>query len=259
MSEAYYVSPHQAKPALLDRQELKRAVEQFWADNNVAFPEVLKGDAHLSVIGRHVATFRFEDAIFALMSQAADLTPAWLTYTADKFVTVSNVKRSLTRPFLTSRLNKNGQPITMAQRLVENIDRWSGKPIESILTTDGIPLVAWHKQRLQAAIPDALVSDMSEFCKAWGGKADSYYDAYLSLFIAHGVLFEDYHGGESGEVLNGFTARVFEPAIERLERRFGVKPLVVALPWWPELGHYPDKEWLTNWGSCKQILRREAA
>lgn len=259
MSELYYISASQAEKELQNRRALRAEVEAFWEENGIPFPEVLKQDGKFACLGRHVATFRFEDAVFTLMAQSADLEPMWLTYTGDKFVTCSNVKRSLTRPAMTQRLNRNGDPITVTNKLVPNIDQWSGKPLSMIHTRSGESLVDWHGRRLIEAVPNAVVHDMTPICRDWGGRADRYYRAYLSLFVAHAVLFEDYHGGESGDQLDGFTANVFEPNADQLEDRFGVKPMVTPLPWWPELSHYPDGEWLTNWRSCKTILRKEAA
>jgi hypothetical protein len=90
--------------------------------------------------------------------------------------------------------------------------------------------------------PPAVVEDLSQANSLWGGRANDYYEAYLSLFISHAILFEDYHGGESGAELGGFTARVFEPAFAALEERFGYTPIIVRLPWWKELGLFPDPE-----------------
>jgi hypothetical protein len=187
------------------------------------------------------------------MAESAGLRPLWLTYHSDKFVTVSPFKRSLINPYMTSRLDKRGGYI--AQKKVLTLpDRWVGRPISTITFDDHgrqESIAAFHERRLRVACPDALVFDTSYACGGWGGRASEYYKAYLSLFLAHSVLFEDYHGGESGAVLGGFTNSVFEPAFKALKEQFGVRPLIVPLPWWPELAYYPDGEFLAGWRTEK--------
>ncbi len=255
-TETHYISASQAKAQLRERAELRKAVEAFWLANGIPFPAALQSGGY-AALGRHVPTFRFEDAVFTLMAEAAGLTPTWLGYAEDKFVTVSNFKVSLVRPQVTERARANGEPIARTRKLVPNPDWYHGQPLSHIRLDDGTSLVEWHKRRLIEAVPHAAIHDKSSLYRHWGGRADNYYIAYLSLFIAHGVLFEDYHGGESGEVLDGFTARVFEPTVTRLKEMFGVGPLVVALPWWPELALYPTGEWLRSWRKVDVVLQRQ--
>lgn len=254
MSDRYYISVSQARESLRQHEYLRGAVEAFWADNGIEFPAFLRPGGYAG-LARHVPTFRFEDALFTRMAEQAGLQPTWLGYEKDKFVSQSNYKRSLLRPVVTERLDKHGVPITKTQKLVKVMDWFQGKPCDEIINEDGIRIVDWHRARLLQAVPNASILDMSETCRHWGGCADNYYTAYLSLFVAHGVLFEDYHGGESGGALDGFTARVFEPAAARVKHLFGVNPLVVALPWWSDLGFYPNGDWLTNWRSQEIILQ----
>ncbi len=258
MTDAYYVSPFQGARELQMRSNLKKEVERFWESNGVEFPHELRQLSRVAALGRSVATFRFEDALFTTMAESAGLRPTWLTYVDDKFVTKSAVKRSLLKPTLIQRFDKHGRPITRNYSLVPRMDNWSMKPLSTVTTIELEPLTQWHRKRLLTAVPEAPILDMSQECRQWGGRAMHYYEGYLSLFIAHGVLFEDYHGGESGNELHGFTAQKFEPAVASLERRFGVKPLVASLPWWNELSFYPDGELLDSWRSCP-ILQREAA
>jgi hypothetical protein len=97
-------------------------------------------------------------------------------------------------------------------------------------------------------MPGSIRVDMSEWLQRLG-KAKNYYQAYLALFVAHNVLFEDYHGGEStgNGQLGGFTADVFEPAWHAVRDRFGVAPMITPLPWFPELAYYPaNGEWMNH-------------
>ncbi|MBI4252577.1 hypothetical protein HY623_00125 [Candidatus Uhrbacteria bacterium] len=204
------------------------------------------------VLSRHVATFRYEDGLFALMAKEAGLLPMWLEYVGDKYVDVSSYKRSLLRPTLCSGRGRNGGLKLRKETLVENEQFWRGKPFQNIVTDHGGQLVAWHHTLQNEMLEGLLVEKpVRTDCTGWLGRiastAHGYYEAYMSVFVAHGVLFEDYHGGESGNALDNFTGRVFEPAWKRLHERFGVRPLIVRLPWWESLGYYPgDREWRSH-------------
>jgi hypothetical protein len=109
-------------------------------------------------------------------------------------------------------------------------------------------LSQWHQQRLKKAYPDALIIDEDSYRKTFNSLCvTDRYDLFLLLFVAHMVLFEDYHGGESGDELDGFTSKVFEPAFERVYKCFDVKPLIVPVAWKPEFAYYPDGELLNTW------------
>lgn len=254
MSERYYVSVSQAKKLLGERKFLQQDVERFWQERNIAFPQSLQTKGR-AVLARQVPTFRLEDGIFVLMAESAGLEPTWFAYEGDKFITNSKAKRTLVRPALTSSVDKHGALIKRVHKLVKDPGQWHGRRLGELQAEDGEFMVNWHRQRLLQAVPDATIVDMSDACKAWGGRAAEYYTALLSLFVAHAVLFEDYHGGESGELLEGFTGRVFEPAVEEVERLFGVKPIIVPLPWWPDLALHPEKDWLRDWRSCPALVQ----
>ncbi len=246
MSNGYYFSVNEAFVELGRRRSLRQQIIEYWGVKGVVFPRELITGEPLAVIGRHVATFRYEDALFIWMATAVGFRPTWLTYVEDKFSTASKVKISLLHPYMTSRLNKVGGHHVNKRRLT-NQGLWIGHPLSSVMTESGKTLMDFHGRRLSEACPEALVVDISYANRGWGGKASTYYQAYLSLFLAHSVLFEDYHGGESGAVLGGFTKTVFEPAFQVLVERFGVRPIIVPLPWLPELAYHPEGEFLSNW------------
>ncbi len=262
MTTGHYFSANAAVKELQRRRALRPHIEEYWATQGVQFPTSLCRDTPSAVMGRHVATFRYEDAVFIQMAEEVGLLPTWLTYTEDQFVTVSNGKRSLLHPQMVTRVNKHGMFIPRTQKLA-SIQEWVGKPLSDITMSDnGGRIVDFHHRRLLRAYPQAIVQDTSYSCRGWGGRANKYYLGYLSLFLAHAVLLEDYHGGESGAVLGGFTDTVFEPAFRALVEMFGVQPLIVPLPWWKELALYPDEDFLTGWrgeGYRHLLAAKEAA
>lgn len=236
------------------RQPLRYQIEAWWLENGWGNPPIVQAmDGHLcGVLARQVATFRYEDGLFSLMAKEAGLHPFWFEYTADDYADKSNYKRSLLRPTLCFGRGRRGGLRLRKEILVDNEGLWRGRSLSTINTDHGGKLVEWH-HKLQDQMLDGFLAQSPKRtdCSGWLAKvspaARGYYEAYLSMFVAHAVLFEDYHGGESGTSLDDFTGGIFEPAWKRVAERFGVSPLIVRLPWWESLGYYPgDGEWRSH-------------
>jgi hypothetical protein len=249
MTDSYYIELEEAREILLSRQTFRDELPGFWASHGVEFPaEVLEDLPLVAFLARQLVTFRFEDAVFLQMAERSGLTPLWSPLAQDKFTVVSSLKRSYVQPHMATGFSKNGDVITKRERLVKDPHTRSQIPLKELVADDGASIMSWHYDRWLRATGDGVcVLDADQFKSGWGDRTDRYYLGLLSLFIAHGVLFEDYHGGESGNALGGFTSRVFEPAFATVEAYFGVKPLVVKLPWWKELAYYPDEQWIETW------------
>ncbi len=239
----FYTSPNEARKVLHERQKngVKKKVMDWFMERgyDLLFPTTIPD---MAVLARYVATARYEDVVFKLMAENAGLTPFWMEYTGDKFVTCSSGKRSLLYPFMCDGRGKRGGFRLKKQRLA-NPHRWDGNPISSIVLDDGTPLVEWHHRRQDAIFGKVFRHDATPWFKRFDG-AKEYYPFYLAFFVAHGVLFEDYHGGESGDRLDLFTTDVFEPAFSRVTEEIGYSPIIVPLPWWDGLQYYPEnKDW----------------
>jgi hypothetical protein len=90
--------------------------------------------------------------------------------------------------------------------------------------------VDYHNALLRAQRPDAIVEDMTGWLRSVGGNARGFYEALLSIFIAHGIQFEDYDSDSTSHEAK-FRETVFEPAWQATCERFGVQPMVVRLPY----------------------------
>ncbi len=241
MSSKYYTPLGAAAELLAQRSHLQLQVERWWESRGWGIPP-FPGIKNMAVFARHVVTARYEDLVFYLLARRAGLTPVWLSYTADKMVDVSPFKRGLLNHLVCSGRGRSGGFKTKPVRL-GNVQDWKGRPLNEVRLDGGELLVDYHHRRQQEILPGAITGDVSPWLTAIG-KAKDYYVAKLAVYIAHGVLFEDYHGGESGAELGGFTTTVFEPAFAEVETLFGVKPLIVAMPWRPEFAYYAaDSNW----------------
>lgn len=193
---------------------------------------------HMAALPRQVATTRYEDRLFYLLARRAGLDPTWLEYTGDIFFEGSPGKKSLLHLHRCSGRGRNGGWKLRKQRLAE-LNCWNRKPLNTITTDDGQRLVDVHHAWQDQLFNNPRRIDMTEWLKHIGN-AKQYYAAALSLYICHGVMFEDFHGGESGEELRKLAQDVFEPAFDTVSTRFGCPPLIVQLPWKEQLGFYPD-------------------
>lgn len=255
MSAEWYVSADSMPRHLEARTSLRGAVEEYWKSQGFVFPSAFMHDMPLGFVSRHLATARYEDCAFILMAERAGLTPVWSTYVRDRFVTHSPVKGSYLLPRIVSGFSRRGFPQIRKLALADTQEaERERRRLNEITTREGSSVVAWHRAVLEGVYPGALVTDPSDIYMSLGG-AKGYYPLLLSLAVAHGVLFEDFHGGESGEGLNRFTHEVFEPAFRVVEEIFGVPPLIVPLPWWHELGYYVAPHRVSQWREDRVILR----
>jgi hypothetical protein len=236
-----YVDLKRAREILLAREAIRQKVKGWWLETIGFFPDIF-GEAD-AVIARHLPTFRYEDAVFAKLASVAGLRPVWVGYREDKLATNSSFKNSLIRPKFAVRIGRKGG-VQLEKKCLVSANRYNGRPLSQVVCDGhlGESLEEFHLNQLRAVYGDAPVWDFSEVAVKLGKRPRIYYVHYLSLMVAHGVLFEDFHGGESGDKLNGFTTQVFEPAFREVERIFGFSPLVVPLPWRPEYVYYPSVE-----------------
>jgi hypothetical protein len=238
-----YTELQEAKEILQKRMRMKCEVENSWGNANLDFP--FKFDAPTAVVAKP-AMFRIESAKAITMAESQDLQTCWLTYDADRFTSASKIKRSLVSPYFTSRRDKHGNFISEKVPLVKNHLRVEKRELQTMVSDNNQPVMDLHRERLKQAHPEVKISDMSSWAKSLGD-ASSYYEYYLSLFVSHAILFEDYHGGESGKGLSDFTTKIFEPAFEKVTQKFGAKPIIVKLPWEPSYAYHPDGELLDKW------------
>lgn len=238
-----YTELQDAKQLLEMRLSKQIEVKTAWEEKGLDLP--LNFQSPTAVVAKP-AMFRIESAKAISMAKSGDLQTCWLTFDSDMFTSASKIKRSLVSPYFTEKKDKHGNFIAEKKPLVKNHLRVEKRKLESMISDDNQPVMDLHRKRLLQACPEVKISDMSTWAKSLGG-ASEYYEYYLSLFVSHAILFEDYHGGESGKGLSDFTTKVFEPAFEKVTQKFGAKPIIVKLPWEPYYAYHPTGELLENW------------
>ncbi len=236
-----YFTAEEAAEEQQRRASILLLVEEWWLENGWGWPDLPIAPSR-AVIARQLHSFRYEDAVFATMAMSAGMSPVWMSYTGDKMSTESNLKRSYIRPVFCSGVGRNGGLKLKSEQLTTT-EASFGRRLDQIKIVGGTLLADYHQRHQERMFPGALRGDSTAWVQQIG-RARDYYAAYLSLFLAHAVLFEDYYAGESGPALGPFTLEVFEPAHQKLVDLFGVEPLLVKLPWWDGLQYYPaDPNW----------------
>jgi hypothetical protein len=219
--------------------ELRKKVESYLRGD---IPSALLKEGPRAVISRHVMSPNFELLNFLDTTRKKGLAPVGFEYLEDKFVTKNEDKYYLGKMFFYQGLGKNGGEKTSSIKVVD-FDFIDGKKISEIQTTTGKSFIEFHHSLLTKVLDAHSRVDMSEYYKRHGGQAKLYYRYILSLFVCHGVLFENF-------LLNGFykdlTEHVLLPTYKEIFQLFGVKPIIVRLV--PENSeedihwrHYPEE------------------
>jgi hypothetical protein len=98
------------------------------------------------------------------------------------------------------------------------------KKLSECTLITGENLIDFHRKLLEVSGYNVDIHDNT----AWYnkiGNASEYYYFLLLHFVAHGILFDVFQTNED-ESENSFTNKVVLPAIEKIESKFGVKPLI---------------------------------
>ena len=153
--------------------------------------------------------------------------PLALSYYQDKFTHLNEEKKGLGR----LRVYQNEKKYTVD---IIHFTPNEGKQIKEVCLIDGESLVDFHKSLFSLTNVIVDTFDNSSWYKQFASAKEYYY--YLLLhFVCHGVLFEsfvtDFRDKESS-----FTQQVVVPAIEKIQEKFGVTPMIVQM--------YPDEQTL---------------
>lgn len=242
--EIVFYSARDALVELKRRQktDLKEKVELWWKEEGCKKPDFLpkNGDCW-GILPRQIATARIEDLIFYNKTKKTGIIPVWLEHTEDKFSSSSSYKKSLVC-LPVKQGNGNGDTLLK----LSSVKAGNGKKLSEIELGNnhgnGIKNIVEFHHNLQDKILGQItrynVSDwFAEF-----GNANSYYLSFLSLFLSHAILFENFCGEQyEDESEKDFDEGVFKPAYEKIYELFGLAPLIVSFPWKQEMGFYPGK------------------
>lgn len=210
-------------------------------------PEVLLEEPR-AVIFRQLATPNFELHRFAEFSEEVCLKPLCLEYKGDKFCTRNPDKVLLWKMIFHNGTGKNGG-IKTARTKVIHFNDSNMKSFKEIKTVWEEDFIAFHHRMISDRLGSIHFKDNTAWFRKMGPQPSIYYHRFLSLFICHGILFENFlTAGDEAE----FTREVVRPAMKIVTEHFGLKPLVVRLL--PEVSE-ADPFWCWYPGNLEEEVR----
>lgn len=165
---------------------------------------------------------------FLDLIKEVEMDPALIEYTDGKFVARNFNKYHLCRMFFHNGVGKKmGDKIETM--MVVDFNKYEGKKLDKLKTIWGDNFIDFHHKILKEAVPAIDMKKICDFSKWFNKhrkKSQYYYLHYLALFIAHGVLFENFILSK-GE--KEFTLKKIIPSFRKAEQIFGIKPIIVPL------------------------------
>ncbi|MFA6301047.1 MAG: hypothetical protein WC609_01710 [Candidatus Paceibacterota bacterium] len=227
MKNNIYYSLDEARGEIKRRwkdNNLKKKVEDFLASN---FLPGLSTDEPRAVLVRSIMSPDNGYDFFYLNAKYLGLKSLLSEYTDDLFIGLSEEKLGLSRIHL---LWPDG---TKKLADIVNFKEYHGKQLPEVRVVSGESLIDFHHNLFNISqYPTGEISEVSKYFKSYG-KPKDYYPQYLANFICHGVLFENFETNPETHEYK-FTEEVAIPAINFLEKKFGLSPIIVKL--------YPDNQ-----------------
>jgi hypothetical protein len=207
--------------------ELIKKIEAFLQDS---VPEYAQTGPVLC-LARHLATPNFETLRFTHLLESLPYRVMITKDTHDRFVTVNPMKRALGKlPIHMGYTQRQGKYVEQFQYIsIIDMNAANGKPLKDIVTLWGQPLSEFHDELCNHFFHNRveIVDDADWINGNHRGDLLEHYKKFLTLFLTHGILFEDYVPDDAAE--QQFVKKILRPAFTFVERRFGVRPLVTSL------------------------------
>lgn len=225
-NEIVYTPVNEAIIELKERWEDTKLEKEVEKKLNGNIPELYKKGSKMAIC-RDVYTPNFELHRFISAADALDLTPVFGEYEQNKFTSNNLSKYYLGKIGFHFGFGKNHGPKIKYKKVID-FNQSNGKPLSLVTTSWGQGLMDFHRELFLLKYPQftrECFFDISEWLAKNGSNAKKFYDNFLTLFIRHGVLFENFMLEEE---LN-FTKECFLPAFFKVWKDFGKKPLIIAL------------------------------
>ena len=233
-------------------KELRHRVEEYLGGDIP--PYFAKGP--VLYLARHVATPNYETLRFIHLVETCGMKVVIGQDTKDKFVPHNQLKKALGKlPVCLGITNREGISQERYQKIrVIDFNKANGKPLGSIETLWGQPLVDFHAELLKSYTKGIVeVHEDAEWIdRNHRGDLLEHYKKFLALFLVHGVLFEDYQVEDKHE--GRFVNEVLRPAYRFVEQEFGCRPLITQLT--PTSVEHPEY-WISYPKEVLDIVRRK--
>lgn len=226
------VMPYNLALAELKRRRedpvLREKVEAYLAHDLPAYFR----DEPVLYLCRHIASPNLQTLRFLALMKEEGMKTVIGQDAKDLFVSHNQLKKALGKlPICTGIFHSKGRRIEQFQKVsIIDFNAWNGKPLESVQTLWGEPLVEFHNGLFrQLSDEPVVIEDDSAWVDRYErGDLLQEYKKFLALFVTHGIMFEDYPV-EDSPVEEGFVTDILRPAVRHIEETFGVRPLIAPL------------------------------
>jgi hypothetical protein len=219
--EILYTPVEEALEILRERRRDRSLVERIEMELGGDIPRYLL-EQDCFVLPRHIATPNNEALHVLEQAERYGAMAIFSQDLSDTFTSVNNLKRRLARPEIC--IEDNGQ---QAYRKVDLVDipKAEGLPLRDVQTRDGRLLAQVHNGLFDAVNSRAfrIVHDADWIDRNCRGQLPQHYARYLMLFIAHGIMFEEYDNPSDIH----FKDKILQPIISAMTLRLGAYPLIV--------------------------------
>lgn len=206
---------------------LQKKVEEYLRGD---IPEYFKGGPIL-YLARHAVTPNFETLRFMYLTRELGMKTIVTQDSRGLFVSQNQVKRALGKLPICRRVTQKGDRLNEQYQNVTIIDfnKADGKPFSDVETLWGEKLIDFHIRLFselnlrKVEAPD----DAGWVDRHHRGDLLEHYKQLLSLFVAHGIFFENYNADDEHEV--HFVKHVLRPACRFIEQRFGYRPIITQV------------------------------
>jgi hypothetical protein len=249
-NQIVYTPLSEALRLLEERQKDPVLIEKI---NNILkgdIPDVLK-NKKCGIFARQVATPNFDTQRFIKLTKENQLETVLFEYPDDKFASKNVFKHSLCQLSINSGINKKGDYIVEKINIIDLV-KYDGEKIRELITFWGEPLIDFHKKLFTyyEFSNDLIFYDISDWYHRNGGIAEEYYTNFLLLFVAHGILFENFLMKDTE---GDFTKKILLPTIEKIINLTGIKPLIVPLSL---IDTEDEKYWISHPSHIKNLIPR---
>lgn len=248
-----YTPLSEALKILEERQKDEDLIQEIekLLDGNI--PEPLREVGKNAVQFRQIATPNVDCEHFISIAKSFDLQPVFFEYFEDKFTSNNEFKHSLGQLRIHDGINRYGM-FNSEKITILDFNKYNGKKFKEILTLKSEPLIDFHRglfDVLGFKKENFKFHDASLWFEKNGKKAEKYYANFFLLFVAHGILFENFlMNGTEGD----FSKKIVLPALEEVERLTGLKPLIVPIP---PMDIEEEEHWIAYHPKIKKYIKNK--
>ena len=205
-------------------RKLSKKLNEFWGCNR---PPFITPGGPKAVFSKSLITPNFEFNYFLDIIKEIGMRKEFWEYSHGKLVGKNKERKHLGKIYFHSGFGRNhGHKID--HTTVVNFNTDEGRMVKDISTLYGESLVDFHHNLLKKSSKRKLnIVDISEWFDRTRYLTEYYYLYYLSLFVRDYILFENFifDNEEEGK----FSKERFLPSFKKVEKMFGVKPIIVPL------------------------------